>query len=129
MRIPLSVTVISILLALVGLFATWAGYTDISPIIAGFSHAEPTADAAAAMIGARSLAMAVVLVLGLLWRDARVLLAGFVMAILRESQDLWISLARPDLPRPFAMIGAFAAIIAAEAYCIYTLSRAQRTAA
>lgn len=124
MRIPLPVSVIAVLLALVGLFATWAGYTDISPIIAGFSHAEPAADAAAAMIGARSLAMAAVMLLGVVWRDARVLLAGFIMSILREGQDLWIGATRSDLALPLPTIAVILAIILAEALCIFALRQA-----
>jgi hypothetical protein len=120
-KIPLPIVIFGWILSAFGVFAFLSCFSivgDPSGIIGGFKYtADNASHAAAWMIGGRSLGQAVLMIIGLLGNNRRVLAAGFAMGAITELGDLIAGIVYGVSPLPMLVVlGVFVVLEAISAY-------------
>ncbi len=91
-KISLPIAILGWILTAFGVFATLSCFSIVgnpTAIISGFDYAANNAAMTAAwMIGGRSLGQAIVMVIGLLTGNRKVLMAAFIMRAVTETGDM-----------------------------------------
>ncbi|MFZ4655708.1 MAG: hypothetical protein ACOYNY_01760 [Caldilineaceae bacterium] len=119
--IPLWIKIIAWIFVPVGIFFTYAYYTNPTLIFPTATLDTPVLQFSFYSTGARALAMLMTLVLALLWNRPEPLALVFTMRILTEVQDLFISLnTKSDSTGEAIFIGV---VVAIQIICLVTLVR------
>lgn len=119
--IPLWIKIIAWLFVPVGIFFTYAYYTNPMLIFPTATLDTPALQFSFYSTGARALAMLVVLVLALLWNRPEPLALVFAMRVLTELQDLFISLHTKSNSTGEAIFTGV--VVAIQVICLVTLAR------
>ena len=120
-KIPLPIMILGWILSAFGVFAFLSCFSIIgnpAAIIDGFNFAADNASHAAAwMIGGRSLGQAILMIIGLLSNNRKILSAGFAMRAVTELGDVVAGAVYGVSPLPMlVMLGIFIALEATSAY-------------
>ncbi len=107
-KIPLPILIFGWILSAFGVFAFLSCFSIVgnpAAIIGGFNYAADNASHAAAwMIGGRSIGQAVVMVIGLLSGNRKILSAGFAMRAVTELGDVVAGVVYGVSPLPMLVV-------------------------
>ena len=121
-KLPLFVTVVSLLMVLVGLGAAYAQFSNPGGMMRASETATPAFEALMRSMAGRSFAMAVALLVALLLKSPRGLIAVLAMRALSEIFDLIGAVNRTDA-NVFAAIAIIGTMIICEIVAITLLWR------
>lgn len=128
MKIPLAIKAFAGVLALLGLVIGIQCYLNPSSVVTGFQVGGSAEQMAIGMLGARNVAMALVLIVALISGKPSWLCLAFIMRLFTEIQDLLVSIfsGNTGMPPVVLMLVFLGIFIIPEILCIRTLWRLEQ---